>query len=472
MNAKALKKLNQFIDSGWYVFFVSAVCAIFWCAGKAVGYHHKEAARTVTLIGFAVIALIGCGVLLCRRDITPVFTNFLLISFTNSVYGLGKGFLPLACTMIPVIFISIGLHVWLWYFKYPPAQKFRFTFGKLKWSFAALLVSAILSGVGCSFYDLKYIPMMIAMTVSFIAVYLLVINFADANRDYMMKTFFAVGMVVCVQMVFYYATAGGNFFSQIIQRAYFAVGWTKCVNAICSVLFFCIPPALYLAVKSKYSPLFLLGAAAMAINGLLTLSRGNLLVGTIVLIPLLIYTMVRAEYRTRTLVTVFLIVSLVAVVAVSHYSVWKDVFARLLTFGDGSGRIPIWKNSLQWFKKYPVLGMGYYGPDYHPDILASALSRNLYKVHNTVLQVMMCSGVVGVVAMLYHYLQKAKLFSNFGLLKLYLLCSILILEGEGMMDLTITTGYMMMFMYVFLATIEKEKNPEPLTVKIHDRLHF
>lgn len=440
--------------------------------GKLVCYDSKAVAQTISLAGFGVLALMGCIVLLCRRDVTPAIPNLLLVVFSNSANGLGKAFVPFLCVIIPIVLACMGLHAWLWYFKYPPTQKFHFTFGKLKWSMLVLLISATISGLGCGFFSLKYIPMMIAMTIAYFAIYVLVLNCAKCNRDYLMKCFFAIGLVVCVELVFYYLVDGGDFWEKIINRQYRWMGWTKCVNAVCSVLFFCIPPALYLTAKSKYSPLFLSGALVMLINGIFTLSRGNLLVGVIILLPLTIYTLIRAEYRTRTLITAFLWVSVATAVFVACYSTWKDVFSRFLVVGDGSGRIPIWKNSLQWFKKYPVLGMGYYGPNNHPDILASHYSRSVYKVHNTVLQVMMCSGIVGLIATAYHYLQKAKLWKGFGLFKLYMLCSILFIEGEGLMDLTITTAYIMMFMYVFLAAVEKEKNPEPLTLKRHDRFHF
>ena len=425
---------------------------------------------TLGLAGFGVLALMGCIVILCRRDVTPAIPNLLLVVFSNAAYGLGKAFVPFICIIVPVVLACMGLHAWLWYFKYPPQEKFHFTFGKLKWSMLALLISAAISGIGCGFYSLKYIPLMIAMTVAYFAIYILVLNFADCNRDYLMKCFFAIGLVICVELMFYYHVEGGDFWYKITTRQYRWMGWTKYVNATSSMLFLCVPSALYLTVKSKYSPLFFSGAIVMMINGALTLSRGNILVALIVLLPLIVYTLIRAEYRVRTLITAGVWVALAACATVFLLTTWKDVFARLTSFGNGSGRIPIWGNTLKWFKKYPILGMGYYGPNGHPDILASHYSRSVYKVHNSLLQVMMCSGIVGLLATAYHYFQKAKLFQGFGLFKLYMLCTILFIEGEGLMDLTITTAYIMMFMYVFLAAIEKEKNPEPLLRKRNNHL--
>lgn len=456
-----LNKINRYLESGWYVFTVSAVCVVFWCLGKYADYTDRNAALAFTYAGVSVVIAMGCAVLLLRRDLTPVIANVLLVSYSNSVYNVGKGFVTVAIVLVPVIAVCVGLHVWLWYFRNKPEGGFRFTFGKLKWSWVAVLAVTALAGLGCSLYDFKHTPLILLMSAGMLALYLFVLNFTTGSRDFVMWTLFAVGAAVSVELLFYYAVDGGDFFDKLVDRRYSALGWSKSVNAVCTVLFIGVPPALYLAVKSRLSPLFVAGAALMVLNGFFTLSRGNLLTGAIVFLPLAVYALLRAEYRGRTMAAAFLSLSVVAILFGVFYDDLNGAFSRLFHFGNGSGRLPIWERAAEYFRKYPVFGTGYIGSN--GEVLdAPGLTGNIYKVHNNFLQILMCTGVVGFLGVVFHYGQKLWLFRSLSLFKVFAAATLLVIEGDGLVDLTMTTGYIVLYVYVLLAAAEKEGAREPV----------
>ena len=87
----------------------------------------------------------------------------------------------------------------------------------------------------------------------------------------------------------------------------------------------------------------------------------------------------------------------------------KDINAMIETFlnrgMDSSERINLYKEAWALFKEHPIFGVGkgYVGTNIEPNAMG------VYWFHSTIMQVLACMGIVGLVAYIYYYWVRLKI---------------------------------------------------------------
>jgi O-antigen ligase len=210
--------------------------------------------------------------------------------------------------------------------------------------------------------------------------------------------------------------------------------------------------------KDKYE-VFLTGITFVTI--LLSFSRGTFLAIIIVLlfyslrkIFLFLPTFRFRLIRIRSLLTVFLLVILL-LYAYEEYEVFGDMVDKRLELGSGSGRLDIWGNAMHIFSDNPLFGIGVYSFQ----ALNNLLFLDSHYAHNTYLEILVESGIIGIVIYLCFQLMvlyQINTLSNKNneyilMISIYIVINIQILFLSSLIDAVL---------YLYLAFLGYYKNKE------------
>ena len=115
------------------------------------------------------------------------------------------------------------------------------------------------------------------------------------------------------------------------------------------------------------------------------------------------------------------------------------MFTVLINLGlKLNNRDIVYREGWNKFLQSPILGTGFYCTGYKPDAWSTLESfHNIIppRWHNTVLQILVCCGLVGIAAYLFHRLQTVKLFLRRATKEnMFIACSILALLISSMFD--------------------------------------
>ncbi len=219
-----------------------------------------------------------------------------------------------------------------------------------------------------------------------------------------------------------------------IVKNYIFMGWGVCTT-IGTVLSVLIPLNFYRAIQGKFALFHFLIATALLAAVILTMSRNALLFGGIAYLCCLIISCVYGKNRKA-----FRVGSLLLLIgALVGFVLFRENIMRLLSdyFERGfmdNGRFVIWRNAMWAFRKNPIFGAGFF-------IEALELLNNYgislfpVMVHNTPIQFLASTGVVGlVVYALYRIMTLRPFFRHPSLEKSFLGIAILMFLAECLLD--------------------------------------
>ena len=121
-----------------------------------------------------------------------------------------------------------------------------------------------------------------------------------------------------------------------------------------------------------------------------------------------------------------------------------------------NGREELWNYCIAEFKKYPAFGIGFFGED------MSGLNYPARLLHNTPLQIICCTGIIGTVLFIPFFYQRYKLLiKNISLFKVFALFFVLMWEVGGLLDVNFVKVNQLVIIYTLLASCENEEQKQP-----------
>ncbi|MCM1306524.1 MAG: O-antigen ligase family protein [Bacteroides sp.] len=448
--AKAISYFNKFVQSDWFILFTALMVFVGWVSKAWVPL-------LCVLVAISIIPLF------LAKETKHLLAPIMMFTFIISTdrHHLTE-FAPLIA-LVGVLLIGVVFNL------------VRFRRGRQHWEFLhptkikgfhcaliALIIPFAFGGVGSPYEH----PLAVLATVALIIIFALVYTFFTAtNRDseqksklgeYMLKILFVTGILLSLQLVIYFARLGGmdEIKQAIIDRNIF-LGWgTK--NNVAQIISMCIPAGFYFSIKkSKLSPLFVIVALLEYALLFTTSARGAILVATIAMPAMLLYTIVKSENKLAFGITVCAAFA-VAIVLVAYFGeTVTEIIGSFLNKGlDSSGRIEdIYPVAADVFKRWPIFGAGwdYRLGDHGPDMYSP------YWYHSTVLQIIATMGVVGVIAFVFFYFWRYRTFLAHRKNPTYiaLLAGLLLFDLYGMVDTTFfsPTFFAMLLCMTFVAEI-------------------
>lgn len=281
----------------------------------------------------------------------------------------------------------------------------------------ALSAAYLLSGIGSNGYgasaprNLLFAGMQV---LSILVPYCLLsggVDWENARKDYFAWIGFTGGAAVLVQVLGCYIWQDVVVDGVIVREEIYS-GWGM-YNNMGFVLAMAIPFAFYLATKYRRGWIGTVIGSVFLVGVLLTCSRTSMLIGTAMYcmcVFLMLHYARNRRHNTVALV-IFLVISGAALLLFREPII--RLFSGLLSKGmDPSSRDVFFREGLRIFKKAPVFGSSFYSRGYVPwdfstvDTLSALIPP---RWHNTLLQLLVSCGLVGVCAYSFHRIQTLQL---------------------------------------------------------------
>ena len=276
-------------------------------------------------------------------------------------------------------------------------EKERRHFPRFLIGYVALLISYLMGGAFSKYYDIKTFGfglLEIASIGGFYFYFVYTIDWKNFKKDYFAYLFFFFGLAISVETIVL-----------IIQNSEeITTGW-GIRNDIGGTLAMTIAGAGYLAVKKKayINWLFVVGMLFILVACAFTESRGGFVATFVMTIVCSVLIMVFTNWvkrLTSSLIIVAFVVTFICLYIFKH-EMMMERFGRILEIDIknlddfSSGRITIWKIGIEQWKENKAFGVGW---------LQTTFAEFKFppRYHNTYIQLLASTGIVGIVAYTFH----------------------------------------------------------------------
>ena len=296
---RILNGIRKFLASDWYYLSITVLCAIFYTLKQEV-------------IGALVLGYIAGLIFIVSDDLSPVTLPFLLIaSSVLRLYDsadLWFSYIPAIIPIIPLIAVHFIL--------YRP----RYRIGKMFFPLLAVAVAVTVGGIGVTsvkdYFSPTNLYYVVMLGFGMVILYVIFYNHIGIKKDFDYKKYltrvmlyfgaFLVYMLFVVYVESFiedkelYIQMGNNLSANLLMTMPFAFYYST-VSRRYSMAFFCLGLLEYLAL-------------------VLSLSRGGMLFGTVMVVPCALFAVKKSAKQDKPfLITALVLSGLVAIIALFAY---------------------------------------------------------------------------------------------------------------------------------------------------------
>ena len=405
--------INRFLESPWFIGFVCLMTAICNVFGAELYY-------------YPLLILFGIYIALFGRDFLPCMSIVICCYIAPSVlnnpgrnensifYPENGGIILVVCFVLFVIATTIRLIT----DKELGGKGFFLRKRKLGLGMAILGAAYLIAGTFSGRYFENGFNNPIFALLQFFAVFGFywffsgTVKWERVNPHYFSWVGLGVGLTVCAEIIGVFVTNDVIVDSKI-QTGLIASGWGNANNIGCMVSMM-IPFAIGLARYTRKTWIFNSLAIAMLLITCLTCSRTAIGAGVILYIVSMIPSVRDQSQRKQ----VLLFNALALLLFIGLFILFKGYLDRLFTELRNRGLNPrmreeIYPEGFRTFLKNPIFGEGFYpSTDKIYEWSSSAKFKAFFPArwHNTIIQLLACCGIVGLLSYGFHRFQTLRLF--------------------------------------------------------------
>lgn len=446
INSSFGRKIDKYCNSIWYIIAIGVICVI----SHSFNIPVVGAAFLTVLLVFALI--------FCKNTFTIVpfllMCSFVMSEETKPQSGYYNT--PVRITFLCLMLVEIlaALVVNLIYYG---NWKKIFRKAYLSISLCIVTVALVIGGLGTPFYSLTGLGMSLAIGVCMFLPYSLLINCNNGETkshiEYFCYTMLVVSCVIFFAVIKQYIMYDLNL--EYHPKNLIVFGYAIS-NTAAAFVVIAIPTTYYLVYKYKNGYLYMIAVAMELITIALTFSAASLLVALIAVVAITIaMCFIKKEGKISYFITIGGIV-LIAIIFLIVFSdkllpMFKSIIDKLFD-GSGSGRVELWKQGFDAWKKYPIFGLNLW---YLPPI-----NNWYYSFHCTLLTYLYCAGVVGLLAYLYHRYKTVSLVFSTKLTaeRVFISLGVLVMLLNALIDIGMTMPQHLLYYSIMLALIECDVN--------------
>ena len=415
---------------------------------------------------YTVVALLAVYICLFGDDLLPMMPLFISSYVTPSRVNTpgrnpesvfyGASGVYIAC-LAAVIGLALIVHI------IRERKKITKVKPKLLLGMLSLSAAYLLSGIGSDHYAAimaQNIVHTLLQSVAILLPYLLFSIFVDWNKlrlDYFAWIGFCAGTLLCVEILGVYCTQEVVVDGSVLRDRIYT-GWGM-YNNMGGLLAMMIPYVFCLA--TMYRKVWFGALAGSLFLGcvFMTCSRSSILVAGLAYCVCGLLMFRFAGKRRQNIIVLISLGVFILLAMIIFREQLMGLFSVLMNLGlKLNNRDIIYKEGINKFLQAPVLGNGFYSIGYKPDAW-STLERfhNIIppRWHNTVLQILVCCGLTGILAYLFHRLQTVQLFlKRMNKQNMFIACSILVLLLSSMFDCHFFNIGPMLFYSMALSFVE------------------
>lgn len=443
-----IQKIKNGLDSKYYLPIISFFVLILWFIPYLLQERFGIYGMPITIIEGVGLCLMGFVALFLLIFYQEIFYAIPIITFVPFMFSHPFGvYTSPICLYIAIFLLAIGL---IFHFIY---YKVKLKFGSFLSGIVALGIGIILGGINVK-TDARFSNLLIVITcvIGFVILYIFLSSTIQVKYEELARLITYLGLILVVQSICYGLVQPEGIMAIFTKKM--TVGW-GISNNVALILLFTSPFTLYLSLSNekKTCVYYFLLTILQFIIIILTYSRGAMLslaIGLCFMIPLAI---IKAKDR-KTIIHSMLILVCVLLVFVLVFSLaFRDLAKKFIdelfeiNFDTLNSRLPIYKNSIQVIKEYPIFGRG---------ILSNFNEDGEYIWgHSTYLQTGMTMGIVGIILLTIHMIQKYfYLIRHAKLWQLATLFGFAMSDLYGLFDVSYYFINYMLILVVVLVSIE------------------
>lgn len=459
-----LQKIQKGLDSKYYLPIMSLMMGILWF----IPYFIQE---KFFITGTLVNTIEGFGLI-----VVAAFASFVLLFYKKTYYAIPMiTFVPFMFShpfdvytspislYIAIFILAFGLIIHFIRFK------LKLKFGHFLGGILLLGIGVILGGINVK-TDMRWWNLLIVSgcVIGFILLYVFLSSTIKVTYEEIARLMTYLGLILVMQSMAYFIVKFEGINSLFSKGM--TVGW-GISNNVALMLLFTSPFTLYLVItneKKKCIVYFILTILQFMVV-VLTYSRGAILALAIGICFMLPISIKKASDR-KTLVKTILIAMAVFLVGVVLFLILFNEYASQflkellnIDFSNYNGRGPIYEESIKIVKQFPLFGRG---------ILGNFNEGGTYIWgHSTYLQTAMTMGVVGVVLITIHMVQKYfYLARNLQLWHITTIFGLAMSDFYGLFDVSYYfVNYMIVLVVVLISIEGLIEEPLFLYTKIKNR---
>ena len=409
-----IKRINRFLASPGYVLAVALLSLL-------------SSAFSLEMPVYTLFILVALYTCLLGDDLLPVMPLVVLCYIApsavnnpgrngDSIFDPKHGGLYLVAL---VAALAVGVVFFLVKDRCRNFKKLFTCSRKLLFGMVLLWVAYMLSGLGSPAYP-EYLKKNLffgfvqgaSVAVPYI-VFAALVDWDKARKDYFAWLSVGVGLSLLGQFLWIYATEP-VIQDGVIDRNLIYTGWGM-YNNMGSLLAMMIPFPFYLGMAHKKGWLGALAGTVFLGGVFLSNSRTSMLAGAAVygLCVLIQFFTTANKKRTVIALVAAAVLGIAGLVVLREkiFSLFEDILSRGFSLNH---RDEFYIAGVNQFVKYPVFGGSFYPIDYVPWDWSEVASFSKFfppRWHNTLIQLLACTGTVGLVTYLIHRLQTVRLFA-------------------------------------------------------------
>lgn len=446
-------KLNEFMRKPAYLWALAVLTAISYGLGGEVAL-------------YTVFALIVAFTAFCGEDLTPMLPllvfGYISVSPDNNP-GQNAGSVFSGASGVYVACLGVVIAGALLYRVIRDRKQMFRNHGRFTIGLVVLTAAYMLSGIGTAGYGslaVKNVIYGLLQGAALLVPYWLMVGAVDWKKhdSYWAWMAVAAGCLLVFETLWIYLTRD-ILVAGVVDRTQIYTGWGM-YNNMGGMLVFMIPFAFWLALQSKKPFVGYLLGMLMLLGVFLSCSRSSMLLGTASYLVCCLL-MPAGKYSTLRWGVLLGIALAAGVALVICWDTVSTALGQLLDDTNMHSRVDIYGQGLGEFARNPVFGSSFYpewGLSYHwsqTDLIEYMPAR----WHNTPVQLLAATGLVGFAAYGFHRFQTVKLaLKRKNSMDMLIIISIGTILAGSLVDCHMFNVGPGMFYAILLAWLEKRED--------------
>lgn len=377
---------------------------------------------------------------------------------TYSDYYYGGWRFWLFVAMCVVTFICLVIFV----IKNKLYRRVRFGSTPMLLSMLIFALSLLLNGIASGKWEIGNLIFGFANAAVYSIVFLFIYyGMGDESSD-SLASYFAylstlISFIIIAELIALFIISDNVFVDGAINKVGVALGWGiwNLVGVSLAVL---IPVIFYGVHNNKHPWFYFVSATLTFVFAVLTMSRNALLFSAFSYGACVIISCFEGKYKRVFRIITLAGIAVLLLASIVFFEKIRDVLSDYFERGlSDNGRYALWKAAIDNFLDAPVFGGGFYGFDVD-DSMLYGFGPLAKQAHNTILQLLSATGIVGLLSYLYYRFESIKpLFRRPSMKKTLLYMSIGIFLLSSLLDNFVFNIYPTFYYTVALVLIHKDR---------------
>lgn len=445
---KIIDSVEKYLKSNYYLITIVSLIFIGWHVKIGPAFLGGTFFNTLVMIILLVIWVLIISTYENMSYGIPIVLGFSYLINTNDLN------LKTIAEMIPLfiagaLFIS-GIVIHMIRFR----KKLKA--GRLTLGLALMAVASLL--------PFLYVPFNFSIFIlSLVGLYHLVSytifdNYAKIDLKYFYRLMYALSWLLVIEMWSRYGgyllKNGISSFSEGVKTSWGGfnnMGWGV-INDVFIHLLLLLPVHIYYIIKYPKRFSYWIGVLFIAATFLISGSRGGVM-GLVISVPIYVYILIRYGNKDTKRNLIFFIVIILGLVIGSAKIIESIIngFKASLEGDPSTGRVKLWQQAIEVFKKYPIFGGGW-----GAETMNWGSDQRTIVYHSTFFHTIAVMGIFGLIAVIINWWESFIIMcKKISLEKWIILVGFISSQAYGMVDITQHAAFYMSLLTIQLLVIEK-----------------